>query len=449
MLRAFQHIVLCIALVCAFCRQSVAALNNAEEFYLDNGLQVVVIPNHKAPIIKQILLYKAGRIDEPQGKGGIAHFLEHLMFRGTQKFADGRFNELIENNGGQSNAATGHDYTYYYQFISLDRLELAMYLEADRMTGLSFSEKAFAKEKNVVSQERMERLNMSPMSVFWENFERLFWQDSPYGEPVSGTSAQIEQITQQDIWTFYQKFYAPNNAILILSGDIDTKTAQDLAQKYYGKIKSHTNSAMQNIQNIKSNKNHLGKYTLQTEREDINITRVVQRCLLPKYKEDDKNLYSMILLSEYLGGSVNSPLYQKLKLQTHWVTSVGTDFDYLNRENGTFSFYAYPTETKNIYKIQSVFTSAIKTGIKNLTSKELEKVKNRLLSGMIYSNDNPAETAEIAVHWLGAGYSLQGLKDFERHIQSITVEDIRKSAEYLTQCDFMTGIAMPHKGGQS
>ena len=170
MQKKLLNIFLSLVLNCTLIFDVSAALNHAEEFYLDNGLQVLVIPNHKAPVIQQVMLYKTGRIDEPEGKGGIAHFLEHLMFRGTYKFSDGEFEKLIEENGGVSNAATSLDFTYYHQLLSIDRLELAMYLEADRMTGLKIDDAAFSKEKEVVFQERQQRINMSPVSKFWEKY---------------------------------------------------------------------------------------------------------------------------------------------------------------------------------------------------------------------------------------------------------------------------------------
>ena len=221
-----------------FCKSVLAAFSHAEEFSLSNGMQVIVIPNRKAPIVQQVVLYKAGSIDEPKGKGGIAHLPEHLMFRGTYKFKDGKFDELIEFNGGKSNAATSQNYTYYYQLLNIKALELAMFLESDRMHGLKISDDLFKSERDVVFQERKQRMNSDTTSDFWEQYNKLFWGNCPYGESISGTENEIKNITITDIKDFYKKFYTPNNAILILSGDIDKVTAQTLAEKYFGSLKS-------------------------------------------------------------------------------------------------------------------------------------------------------------------------------------------------------------------
>jgi len=234
--------------IVSFADTTSAAFNKAEEFYLSNGMHVVVIPNHKAPVVHHTVLYKVGSIDEPQGKGGIAHLLEHLMFRGTHKFKDGKFDNLINFNGGKSNAATSQNYTYYYQLLGVQSLELAMYLEADRMYGLKLDNDIFIKEREVVYQERQQRMNADTTSSFWEQYNKIFWGDCPYGESISGTEREIKNISIDDIKEFYKNFYAPNNALLILSGDIDIQTAKNLAEKYYGSIKAKPIKSKENLE---------------------------------------------------------------------------------------------------------------------------------------------------------------------------------------------------------
>lgn len=420
-----------------------AVLSVAEEFYLDNGLQVVVIPNHKAPIVKQIVLYKAGRIDEPQGKGGIAHLLEHLMFRGTHKLKDGEFNRLIEQNGGESNAGTGHDYTYYHQFLSLDRLELAMYLEADRMTGLSFDEKTFAKEREVVYQERQERLNNSPAQDFWEQVNELFWQGDLHGKPIGGTAEEIKNITKQDILDFYQKFYTPNNAVLILSGDIDIETARNLSQKYYGKISPRTIAVKNEIsEQLPINYRHQ-KYDLRVERNDLKFGRLAALYLLPRYTSDNPLLYANIILADYLGGSVTSPLYKKLRQEERLSSSQTTSFDFLSLANSTFSFYAQMNQKQNNQRIRHIFLKTLEEAKRRLTERDLQKVKKRLLSGLIYGNDNPETAAEIVVSWLGSGYTLEDIKKYEDKINQVTLPQVKQALEELQKNNPFWAEALP------
>ena len=198
----------------------------------------MVIPNHKAPIVKHMVWYKAGSADEPHGRGGTAHLLEHLMFRGTKKVKDGKFNDIVNRNGGESNAFTSLDYTAYHQFWDISRLELAMFLEADRMQNLRITPEAFAKERDIVYQERRQVVDNNPLSYFGESLRKLLWQNHPYGLSVGGTPEDIMAITQADVEDYYQRFYAPNNAILVLAGDIDVPTAKVLAEKYYGGVKA-------------------------------------------------------------------------------------------------------------------------------------------------------------------------------------------------------------------
>ncbi|MBR1605302.1 MAG: insulinase family protein [Alphaproteobacteria bacterium] len=431
-----------LGLMC-YSQSAEAVLSDATEFYLKNGLHVVVVPNHKAPIIKQIVVYKAGRVDEPRGKGGIAHLLEHLMFRGTKKFKDGEFNRLIESNGGISNAATSHDKTYYHQFLSVDRLELAMYLEADRMANLSFDDETFVKEREVVFQERQERQSRNTTRDFWEKVDKIFWKDSLYGEPVGGTSVEIMEITKQDILDFYQNFYGPNNAILILSGDIDFETAYDLAQKYYGKLSAREIGQKGNTEDVDNREYRDGEYTVRTERNDINISRLSARYFLPHFKSDEGYLYAMMVFADYIGNSISSPLYKKLRLDTHLATAIGTDFDCFNRGNSTFSFYAYYNNPKDTQKIQNIFMQTLVESLNNMTEKDMELTKKRLLAGLVYHNDNPSDAADIVTDWLGAGYKLEDLKNYEQHINKVTLADVKALAATLNEYHPLWAVATP------
>lgn len=438
-----RYISLWAVLICWNVFPADAALKDAEEFYLDNGLQVVVIPNHKAPIIKQIVLYKAGRVDEPAGKGGIAHLLEHLMFRGTKKFSDGHFERLIMENGGLSNAATTHDYTFYHQFLSVDRLELAMYLEADRMSGLKINDAVFTTERDIVFQERRQRLNANTTRLFWEKYGRLFRDGSLYGEPVSGRGTEILSITKQDVRNFYERFYRPDNAVLILSGDIDVETAHDLAQKYYGKISSRPMSE-KNTEALQDMEDAIPSgYELRAARADVNLGRLAGSYLLPKFGGDDVSLYALIVLSNYLSGSANSPVQKKIVRDKHLAASAGTSFEFLSRGESSFLMYAYFADTADAEKIKKEFMTALNETAQKLTAKELEKVKKRILARRIYADDNPRDAADIMAQWLGAGYSLADMQSFERQISRIKVGDVLAAVEDLQKRHPFWGILTP------
>ena len=229
-----------VALLVSF--PAAARLFDIEEYRLVNGATLLVVENRKAPIVKHMVWYQAGAVDEPIGKGGVAHLLEHLMFRGTKKVEDGAFNEIVIRNGADMNAFTSYDMTAYHEFSDLSRLELMMALEADRMANLEFDENAFKKEQQIVFQERKQVVENNPTAYFSEMMRRNLWQEHPYSRPITGTPEEILSLTSDDVWDFYHRFYAPNNAILVLSGDIDSVAAKTLAEKHYGKIARRNNS---------------------------------------------------------------------------------------------------------------------------------------------------------------------------------------------------------------
>lgn len=220
--------VLLLCAVMAYVAPAVAEIFKAETFTLDNGLQCVVVENHKAPLVKHMLWYKVGSADEGFGKGGSAHLLEHLMFRGTKRAVGNEFNRMMEKNGVESNAFTSYEVTVYHEFADVAKLEILMALEADRMQNLSFSEEDYAAEQQIVLQERKQRVENNPSAPFSERFNKILWGNLPYGHPVTGLSDEIMALTYADIRAFYQKFYAPNNAVLVISGDVDAATIRPL-----------------------------------------------------------------------------------------------------------------------------------------------------------------------------------------------------------------------------
>ena len=213
-----------------------SALFNPETFTLDNGMQVVVVTNRRAPVVSHHVWYKIGSADSPYGKSGLAHFLEHLMFKGTKSLAPGEFSRIVARNGGNENAFTGPDYTGYFQTIARDRLELVMQMEADRMTNLKLGEQEVVNERSVVLEERSQRVDNDPGARLSEQLNATQYYHHPYRIPVIGWRHEIESYTREDALAFYDAWYAPNNAVLIVAGDIDAAELRPLAEKYYGAI---------------------------------------------------------------------------------------------------------------------------------------------------------------------------------------------------------------------
>ena len=227
---------LTFALLLAWITTPVLATGDVTEFTLDNGMQAVVIEDHRSPAVVHMVWYRVGSADEPPGQSGIAHFLEHLMFKGTETLGDGEFSQIVEANGGTDNAFTSYDYTGYIQRVSADRLELLMQMEADRMRNLVLDPAVVLTERSVILEERAQRTDSSPGALLTEQLRATFYTAHPYRIPIIGWRHEMEGLTRQMALDFYERFYAPNNAILIVAGDVDPEEVRALAEEHYGPI---------------------------------------------------------------------------------------------------------------------------------------------------------------------------------------------------------------------
>src|SRR6476620_1483484 len=212
------------------------AVSRVSEFKLANGMQVVVVPDHRAPVVTHYVWYRVGSADEPPGVSGIAHFLEHLMFKSTDKIATGAFSKIVSRLGGQDNAVTSHDVTGYYQRIAKDRLKTVMEMEADRMVNLKLAEKEVSTEREVIIEERRSRTENSPSSILSEQMSAALYQNHPYRIPIIGWMHEMAKLSREDALAFYKRFYAPNNAIVVVAGDVTVEEVKTLAEAAYGKV---------------------------------------------------------------------------------------------------------------------------------------------------------------------------------------------------------------------
>lgn len=437
----------CTKLVGLFCfllgiSTADAKIFDMEEFKLDNGMQVIVIPNHKAPIIKQMVWYKVGSVDEPLGKGGTAHLLEHLMFRGTKKVKDSDFNTIISQNGGDSNAFTAQDYTSYHEAVDISKLELAMFLEADRMQNLNFSKDAFAKERDIVFQERMQVVENNPSSYFGEAMRRNLWQEHPYARPITGTPEEIMSLTSGDVYEFYNRFYAPNNAILVLSGDIDVKTAKILAEKYFGKIPAR--EIGKRVEFPKADKLFNDRLEMYLPR--ISAVRLVKNYLAPSYNTDKEDIYNLTVFSQYLGEGETSKLYKKLVLDKKIALAVSTSYDFGSRSYGGFSIAAMPKENVDIKVFEQELDAAVQEAINEISLDEIEKVKGKMLAGQVYLRDNPNDAAYIAGSMAAVGMSVEDIEQHADKIKAVSHKDVKNAALRLfSKNPNVTGIIRPEK----
>lgn len=421
--------------------QSVQAkLFDISEYKLSNGATLLVVPNHKAPIAKHMVWYKIGAVDEALGKGGSAHLLEHLMFRGTTKVSGAEFNRLMQVNGADSNAFTSLDYTAYHQNLDISRLELAMALEADRMQNLDFSEQDFVTERDIVYQERKQVVENKPLALFSENMQKLLWQNHPYAKPVTGTEEEILSLTKDDIMQLYQRYYAPANAVIVISGDIEPDTAFELAEKYYGKVSARESAKPKEFSPL-----NLGTKTkFQMALPRVEIPRIIRTYITDSYNTDSDNIYALSILSAYLGEGETSELYKELIHNRNLALSVSTSYDYASRSYGTFSIAAVPAEGVSIDKLKEKLDKVVRDAVEAIDDKKTEQIKNKMLAGLIYLKDNPFDAANIVGSLYTIGMSKEDIENYADSIRRTTAEQVRQAAEKLLKnSSFVEGIAYP------
>lgn len=398
-----------------------AKLLDVKTFELDNGLQAAVIENHKAPVALLQVYYKAGSLYDPVGKGGIAHLLEHLMFRGTKKLPDKAFNRLTEEHGAENNAYTTYAETAYYEFTDVGKLELMLAIEADRMAGLVISDEAFATERDIVLQERRQRYETNPVPLFYESLNSLLWQDGAMANPVSGKPKEILNLSKADAEEFYRRYYRPDNALVIIAGDVGFDEAKVLVKKYFGKL---------------SGKGELSKPVLETNRAAVSALDMrLKGVTHPRYADyirllpgelSKKDELALALFSEYLAGDDTAYLYEKLVYGDAVLLSVGTEFSYDPAFGGSFAFYAVPNdEAMKREEISRVLAAAVESGIGALTTEELLKIKNEVLSATVYLQENPLTSAHFAGNLLMRGLSADEIVGYDEAIGRVSVDDVR------------------------
>lgn len=413
---------------------------DAEEFYLDNNLRVVVVENHKAPIVKMMLWYQVGSMDEKAGKSGLAHLLEHLMFRGTSRVPASSFNEMMLENGADFNAFTNQDFTVYHALVDVSRLELVMALEADRMKNLKIDDNAFSGEQKIVYQEREERIENNPKSRFSEEAHQILWQGTPYAHPVSGTLEEINALTKKDAIDFYLRFYAPNNAVLVLSGDIDLNEAKILAQKYFGNIPSVNEN---NRKSLTFEIENTGSYGISKEMADIESSRASISFVVPSVLENKKAAYAMLVFSNYFGESANSYL-NKVLVQKNKVIQASSSADVFSRGPGLFSVSALLLNNQNTSSDIQMLKKTIKEGMDSLTPNMLEKEKKKILSWFVYVKDNPSDAAFIVGELASLGLELDEIESYAQNIEAVTHKDIVDAVTHmLNSSKNITALLMP------
>lgn len=396
---------------------------------LENGLEVVVIEDHRAPVVTHMVWYKVGAADEPPLKSGIAHFLEHLMFKGTKTMAPGEFSSIIAKNGGQENAFTSQDYTAYFQNMSVDHLPLFMKLEADRMQNLVLTEEVAAPELKVVLEERSQRTDNNPAGLFGEQFQAAQFLAHPYGTPIIGWRHEIENLTAQDALDWYNTYYAPNNAILIVAGDVDAEEVFELAREYYGPIPPSEIPERVRVQEPPQ----LAKRVIEMKDKRVRQPSWRQSYLAPSARDADaKQVRALEVLSEILGGGTTSRIYKDLVVDKKIAAGAGAFYRSGAYDKSTFILYGSPSAGHTVDDVEAAIKAIIADVIANgVTDKELARAKNQLMSDAIYARDSIRGAANIFGSALASGETIEQIVNWPKNISEVTAEEIQRAATNL------------------
>jgi zinc protease len=409
--------------------QQAKGVFNPETFTLANGLQVVVITNRRAPVVLHMMWYKVGAADEPPGKSGIAHFLEHLMFKGTKAYPSGQFSKIVANNGGQENAFTSSDYTGYYQSVARDRLETVMRIEADRMTNLVLSDKEVDAERKVILEERRQRTENSPRSILWEQANAALYLNHPYRIPTIGWEHEMKGLTTADAMEFYRRWYAPNNAILVIAGDVTAADVRPLAEKYYGPIARR--EVPERARPLEPPHRHTRTVVYKDARVDQ--PSWARLFLAPSYNRGEtKHAYALQILSEILGGGSTSRLYQEIVVRQKLAAAAGSGYSPSNLDYGAFYLYASPRNGVEIAALQKAIEAEVaKLLEKGVTAEELARAKQVLIDRAAFSHDNLRTGAMSFGVALTTGRTVEDVEAWPARIAAVTVEEVNAAARHV------------------
>jgi zinc protease len=420
--------------------------NDVSSFHLANGLEVVVIPDHRAPVVTHMLWYHVGSADEEPGKSGIAHFFEHLMFKATKTYPAGEFSRKVAEIGGQENAFTSYDYTAFYQQLDPQALEMAMTYEADRMENLILNDEVVKTERDVVLEERRSRVDSNPSSLLSEEVNATLYQNHPYRMPVIGWLHEMEKLNLTDALAFYQKYYTPNNATLVVSGDVDSATVKALAEKTYGKVPRRAEPGKrERPQEPEQNT----KRTVSLADPRVSQPSFQKMWLAPSYTTARPGeAEALDLLSEILGGSSRSRIYQTLVVKDGSAASAGAYYQGSSLDDGSFGVYGSPRGDATLKDVENGIDAQVARIIKDgVTDDELEKARNRFLKSVIFARDSQTGMARIYGSTLSTGQTIKDIEEWPDRIKAVKVQDIQDVAKrYLVDSRSVTSYLMPEAG---
>ena len=406
-----------------------AKVFDPKSFQLANGMQVVVIENRRAPVVHHMVWYKAGAIDEPLGTSGIAHFLEHLMFKGTEKIAPGEFSKIIAANGGRDNAFTSWDYTGYHQSVAKDRLSLVMEMEADRMRHLRLREQDVAAERDVILEERSSRIDNRPAGLLGEQIRAALYMNHPYGRPIIGWRHEMEQLGKQDALDFYRRYYAPNNAILVVAGDVDLAQVKALAERHYGPIPA-ASGIQRNL--VREPVQHAPRRVVLAH-PLVGQAGWQRHYLAPSYLTGEtQHAYALQILSQILGGGPTSRLYRALLVEQGIAVSAGSYYTPDRIGPGVFTLYGSPGDGYEVAAIEAAIDEEIARIIAaGVTDEEVARAVKTLTDSAVFARDSLRTAPQALGEALVIGMRVEDVEAWPERIAAVTAEDVRAAARHV------------------
>jgi len=441
---------LALALGLTLIPMTAVAAGEVEEFFLDNGMQVVVIEDHRAPAVTHMVWYRVGAADEAPGQSGIAHFLEHLMFKSTGTLASGEFSQVVEANGGSDNAFTSWDYTGYFQRIAADRLGLMMEMEADRMRNLVLDPAEIATERSVILEERAQRTDSSAGALFNEQMRAALFLNHPYGIPIIGWRHEMEELTLEDAQAFYDTWYHPNNAILIVAGDVTPDEVRALAQEHYGPIPA---SDTLPLRERPSEPPHIAERRVIYEDERVANPYVSVQMLAPVREPGDQaEAAALVYLAEILGGSSQTSLLaRQLQVEEERSLYASAFYDSTNVDPAGFTLVNMPVPGITLEEAEAdlwrVIDGFLEDGIDDA---QFERIRFGIEASEIYAEDNTRSLAQSFGAELTSGLSVADAESWPDVLAAVTPEEVLDAARRLfDDPSTVTGYLMQPDAPQS
>ena len=415
--------------------------NNTFQFALANGMQVLVIPDHRAPVATQMLWFRVGAVDDPPGISGLAHFFEHMMFRGTKAYPDDAFSQIIAKNGGETNAFTDHDYTAFYEEIAKDRLPLAMKLEADRLANLDLSDSHVGPERDVVLEERRMRVDNEPQTLMSEQMQAALHLSHPYGRPVIGWAEEVRRIDRASAQDFYDHHYAPNNAILVIAGDVTPDEVRKMAQDAYGKVPARELAPRAEF----AEPPRLAETRMVITRADAKVPLLDRIYRVPSYAQGmPGQAEGLETFAQLLGGDQTSLLYRVLVEQKKLATDAGANYDGDVRDAGEFSVYAVPRPGVSLEALEKAVDQVLSVSTIALPGDaDLNRAKTQLVAGVIYRRDSQFALASAYGQALAIGLTVDDVNEWPARIKTVSAEGVRKAAQMLQRRQAVTAYLVP------